>query len=109
MATLNMTARNWRHSTATRDTHLCKTDGSWTPCLGGDDAGFEGDGYCAPGYRGPRCELCDGPAHSRYFDKLDARCHDCGDMGGRATILVAVMLLLILIAAIGGSPAATRV
>jgi len=108
IATLNMTARYWRHSTATVETHFCKTDGSWSPCHGGGDAGFEGDGYCARGYRGPRCELCDGPAYSRFFDKLEARCHDCGDMGQRTTILVCVMLLLILLAAIGGNPAITR-
>jgi hypothetical protein len=65
----------------TTQTYHCKADGDWTPCRGGITAGDEGDGYCKEGYRGPRCELCDGSgsAYSRHFDKLDARCHDCGD------------------------------
>eukprot|EP00966_Prymnesium_polylepis_P042859 995896-Prymnesium_polylepis.1 len=58
--TLNLTSGYWRHSSATKQTHLCKSDGSWTPCIGGHAAGAHGDGYCAPGYRGPRCELCAG-------------------------------------------------
>ena len=96
IAALNITARYWRHSTATLETHLCKSDGSWSPCKGGADAGAEGDGYCAEGYRGPRCELCDGPAYSRYFDKLEARCHACGDLTARTIVAVCLMLLLIL-------------
>eukprot|EP00966_Prymnesium_polylepis_P269010 6214559-Prymnesium_polylepis.1 len=57
--------------------HYCKSTGNWTPCQGGIDAGDEGDGYCAEGYRGPRCEICSGPRYTRYFDKLDVRCHEC--------------------------------
>jgi hypothetical protein len=76
VVTFNLTAGYWRHSTATAETQPCKSDGSWTPCKGGANAGADGDGYCAQGYRGPRCELCDGPAYTRYFDKLEARCHD---------------------------------
>ena len=76
--------------------------------LGGGDAGTAGHGYCAEGYRGPRCELCDGLAHSRYFDKLDARCHDCGDMTARSAAVVCVVLLLTLLAAMSSSPASLR-
>mmetsp|Transcript_53830 Transcript_53830/g.159492 ORF Transcript_53830/g.159492 Transcript_53830/m.159492 type:complete len:407 (+) Transcript_53830:330-1550(+) len=76
IATLHLVRGHWRHSTATIKTYFCKSDGSWTPCHGGGDVSTQGDGYCAEGYRGPRCELCDGPAYSRYFDKLEARCHD---------------------------------
>ena len=107
MATLNLTAGNWRHSSATIETHNCKSDGSWTPCRGGDDAGADGDGYCEPGYRGPRCELCDGPAHTQYFDKLDARCRDCGDVKGRG-IAVASTLAAILLASVGLNSAMKR-
>ena len=47
----------------------------------GSDAGGDGDGYCEPGYRGPRCELCETSeaGSSRYFDHEDASCHDCGE------------------------------
>ena len=107
LATLQLVQAHWRHTGATVQTWRCKSDGSWSPCLGGANAGTEGDGYCAEGYQGPRCELCDGPAYSRYFDKLDARCHDCGDMGARSAVLVCVMLLLILLAAASGSSTVT--
>jgi hypothetical protein len=74
----------------------CKHSGDWSPCSGGVDAGAKGDSYCADGYRGPRCELCDGPAYTRYFDKLEARCHDCGNVTARsiAAMCCAVLLLL---------------
>ena len=108
IATLNLSAGYWRHSEATIETHRCKLDGSWSPCVGGGDAGIEGVGYCAAGYRGPRCELCDGPAYTRYFDKLEARCHECGSMTARTVVLVFVMILLTLVAAISGTPALPR-
>ena len=107
LATLQLTQAHWRHTNATMQTRRCKSDGSWSPCQGGTDAGAEGDGYCAKGYHGPRCELCNGPAYSRFFDKLDARCHDCGDMTARTVVLMCAILLLILLAAISGSAAVT--
>ena len=108
IASLNMTVGHWRHSTATVVTYRCKWDGSWTPCSGGAYVGAEGDGYCAPGYRGPRCELCDGPAYARYFDKLEARCHDCGDASARTVVLVCVMPILVVLAATARNPASRR-
>eukprot|EP00966_Prymnesium_polylepis_P164591 3805086-Prymnesium_polylepis.1 len=68
----------------------CASNGNFTPCVGGADAGVEGVGYCAEGYRGPRCEICSGLGYSRYFDKLEARCHDCGDMTLRTTVVASV-------------------
>eukprot|EP00966_Prymnesium_polylepis_P017695 407573-Prymnesium_polylepis.3 len=56
IATLHLTAGHWRHSNTSMEIWRCKASGSWSPCYGGGDAGFEGNGYCAPGYRGPRCE-----------------------------------------------------
>ena len=108
MASLTLARRWWRHSNATMQTWLCRASGSWTPCAGGTDTKGEGDGYCADGYRGPRCELCEGPAYSRYFDKLEARCHDCGDMTARYAVLVCVMLLLLLAGATGGMSSSLR-
>eukprot|EP00966_Prymnesium_polylepis_P313944 7254705-Prymnesium_polylepis.1 len=107
IATLNMTTGHWRHSTATAETFLCRSDGSWTPCTGGADAGVDGDGYCADGYRGPRCELCDGPAHSRHFHRLQARCDDCGDVSGR-TVAISSAALLVALAYFGLDSAAVR-
>jgi hypothetical protein len=80
--------------------------GGWTPCRGGTSAGHEGNGYCADGHIGPRCELCDGEKYARYFDKLDSRCHDCGDVTTRSTVIGCSILLVPII--IFGSRTATR-
>ena len=72
IASVTLDAGFWRHSTATGQVKRCGQSGSWSPCHGGSSAGIDGDGYCAEGYRGPRCELCDGPAYSKFFDKLHA-------------------------------------
>eukprot|EP00966_Prymnesium_polylepis_P008000 184203-Prymnesium_polylepis.1 len=77
-------------------TYRCKADGQWTPCRGGTNASDEGDGYCAEGYRGPRCELCDGPAYSKHFDTLSARCQDCGNATARVAIMVSTVLFMLL-------------
>ena len=108
LATLNLTESYWRHSNATNQTWACIVSGGWSPCRGGVDAGHEGDGYCAPGYRGPRCEMCmsagssDGPAlTARYFDKQDAKCHDCRGATTQAFIVLCVVLA-VLLALVGG-------
>eukprot|EP00966_Prymnesium_polylepis_P026982 624044-Prymnesium_polylepis.2 len=105
LAKLRLAHAHWRHTNATAQPWACKSDGGWSPCHGGSDAGTEGNGYCTEGYHGPRCELCDGPAYSKFFDKLDARCHDCGNMTARTAFLVCMMLFVILLAAITGSSA----
>jgi hypothetical protein len=46
----------WRHSAAALETWRCESDGDWSPCRGGADAGHDGDAYCETGYKGPRCE-----------------------------------------------------
>jgi hypothetical protein len=79
----------------------CHEKESWSPCRGGDDAGYDGDGFCEKGYHGPRCELCDDVDGVRYyFDTLDATCRDCADLTSRTT--VAVLSLLLFIFASGG-------
>ena len=95
LATLQLAYAHWRHANATTQTWHCKVEGSWSPCQGGAFSGAEGDGYCAEGYRGPRCELCEGLAYSRYFDQLDARCRDCGDLTVRTAPALAVAIILI--------------
>jgi hypothetical protein len=100
IATLNLTRGYWRHSALTIDMHGCKEDRVWTPCRGGANASSTGEGYCAEGYRGPRCELCAGQTYSKHFDKLSASCKDCGDVTARTTV-VASALLVVLLAAFG--------
>eukprot|EP00966_Prymnesium_polylepis_P171873 3974825-Prymnesium_polylepis.1 len=71
-------------------------------CVGGAEAGNNGDGYCAQGYHGPRCELCRGPAYSSYFDKLQARCRDCGNVTVRGVAwFCAAFLLLTVVFSLG--------
>jgi len=94
-ATLNLTRGYWRHSASTRETHACAYRGGWTPCRGGGDVGVDGDGYCAPGYRGPRCAVCGDAGYSMYFDKADARCYDCGDVASRSAPLVCILLFCV--------------
>ena len=110
ITTFLLTAGHWRHANTSMEIWRCKfASGGWSPCYGGDDAGFEGNGYCAPGYRGPRCEVCDSPDdNSEYFDELDAKCHNCGDVTTNASALFAT-LFIILLAAMGGTASVTRV
>ena len=100
--TLNLTRGSWRHSQATIQTWSCATSGGWTPCQGGVDAAYVGDGYCEVGYHGPRCELCNGP---RYFDQLDARCHDCGEVYAKAIALSCALVVAGLVVFCGGAVA----
>ena len=99
-ATVNVTSGYWRHSTLTVETHVCKSSGSWSPCFGGLDAGHDGNGYCASGFHGPRCELCDGQA--MYFDKLDASCRRCDDVGTQAAVVFSIFVCLLLATAGSG-------
>ena len=103
-ATLHVTAGYWRHSTATTQTYLCERTGTRSPCLGGADAGADGDGYCAAHHHGPRCELCSQANH--YFDADDARCKSCGDVAARS--VAAAVLVMCLLATIGGVVAAVK-
>mmetsp|Transcript_34887 Transcript_34887/g.96345 ORF Transcript_34887/g.96345 Transcript_34887/m.96345 type:complete len:1229 (-) Transcript_34887:3353-7039(-) len=94
----------WRHSAAALQTWRCKRSGSWSPCHGGVDAGNEGDGYCAAGYRGPRCELCNSTSdYSHYFDKHGARCHACGDVTAVVAAVTGVLFVVIIGVYSGGA------
>ena len=95
--TLNLTHGYWRHSDATLQTWRCLSSGSWSPCRGGVDAGNNGSNYCVAGYRGPLCEVCDGPEHTKYFDQLEARCHSCGDATTTYALFFCALLVVILV------------
>jgi hypothetical protein len=98
--TLNIEWGYWRHSGTTAQTWFCKSSGSWSPCIGGSLAGADGGQYCAAGHHGPRCELCDG---DQYFHKLDAKCHECGDVTSSATIIFCTVFVVLLTSAGGGA------
>ena len=81
-ASMSISHGYWRHSPSTEVTYRCKTSGTWSPCVGGRDAGTDGVGYCAAGFRGPKCEVCVEPKH--YFDSVSASCRACGNVAARA-------------------------
>jgi|EP00966_Prymnesium_polylepis_P139190 hypothetical protein len=66
LATVELPPGRWRLSGASEDVVKCfissATDSSsnttggasWSPCKGGVEIGFEGEGYCQVGYTGPR-------------------------------------------------------
>jgi hypothetical protein len=90
----------WRHSSATAILRSCKQRGDWSPCRGGNVSGSDvsGDGYCESGYRGPMCQLCDtADKHSKYFDTLQAKCYDCGDVTGRSAGIFAALVCVFLV------------
>jgi len=103
VATVALNTSYWRHSPETMQIWPCKQSGDWTPCSGGDEAGVDGSGYCELGYRGPRCELCDGGDNttSMYFNKFDARCHDCSSITTRAVIVGIGFVLSIILFELG--------
>ena len=68
----------WRASRFTTETAECRTAGAWTPCAAGRNGSKQGLGYCAAGYYGPKCELCE--RGNSYFDATAARCRTCGDI-----------------------------
>ena len=104
LETVEILPGSWRISAGTAKLYACASKGGWTPCQGGADAGDQGDGYCADGYHGPRCELCDGPPYSKYFDKvLNARCQDCGDVTAKSAIASCVIMIILILAVLGGS------
>ena len=87
LATVPLHPARWRHSNRTASIYECDSSG----CPGGDWKGT-GDGYCAPGREGPRCEWCSDP--SRYYDALTTTCEDCGDMAGYALRQMAILLAI---------------
>ena len=101
--------QHWRLAALSPRTYVCSSapstlsTGPTTPCLGGNDAGEDGKGYCAEGHEGPRCELCvqNVSESRRYFDSEQARCVACPSVRDRATIVGAavggVVLLIALI------------
>lgn len=107
VATLLLDPGYWRHSALTTTAYRCKKKGSWSPCIGGD-VGIDGDGYCAPGYGGPRCEVCYSLTNAtEYFDEQAARCRECGDVAAQGTTLFCILVFLLLFGA-GGSAMLVR-
>ena len=81
----------WRLSDRSDDLSKCEFsyNGSFTPCVGGANAGHRGDGYCLPGHEGPRCEVCNDTTY--YFNYIEAQCVKCPTGGVVAGLVVGVL------------------
>jgi len=103
----------WRISASSTDIFACPFSGS---CKGGwgdssssrrfllVDGDDYGDAYCAPGYLGPLCGVCD--PNGYYFDSDEALCMSCESSWGLGVLTsptVFVFLVFILIALVGSA------
>jgi len=83
----------WRLGNAS--TQLLKCEGSnstTTPCDGGLDAGYLGNGYCVANHTGLRCEVC---VPDWYFDKGIAECRSCDEARRVAGVFCGVVFGLV--------------
>jgi hypothetical protein len=102
-ATLHVNPGGWRLSEQTTTIYPCKTatvdspNGTLTtsPCLGGDQVGHNGDGYCRPEVHGPLCEEC--KAADEFFDEARGQCAPCDDVPNLVGVLSVAYASLMLI------------
>jgi hypothetical protein len=73
--TLSLSRNHWRLSLRTVDIHSCPESGGVADSACEGSANGTGDGYCAAGYAGPRCEVC--LRSAEYFNDLTHRCEAC--------------------------------
>jgi hypothetical protein len=115
IGTLPLLPNYWRHSARSIDIHRCNPQharSNVTTCvppasitrrrLSEEIPLAGGDAYCATGYTGPRCSVCDQQFYRDtegshfYFDADEWQCKRCGNVGVALTVW-----LLILLAAVG--------
>ena len=84
LQTLRLTSGIWRLGSDSLDLQRCADydDSSKTPCLGGADAGDDGDGYCREGHTGPLCSSC---INASTYLNDNGECAACPAVGGRST------------------------
>ena len=80
LESLDLRAGHWRFGSRSQDIRTCdrvgnESNGGWSPCRGGDDAGELGDGHCMPGHQGPLCQVCSNSSH--YYRGDQAMCVEC--------------------------------
>lgn len=85
----------WRLSN--RSMEMTKCDGSAVEqrCLGGKDAGVDGEGYCGNLYTSPECQLC----RDKGFYRRRNECVQCPKMGGRLAALTGIAVCMAVAAA----------
>ena len=95
----NLSFAHWRLSNASLAISKCAVArNNVTSCVGGDNGGVEGAGYCLPNHKGPLCQVCDlADGKRRYFSAKAGMCKECPAVGsplGAAFALAAVALSL---------------
>ncbi|KAG5192406.1 hypothetical protein JKP88DRAFT_284355 [Tribonema minus] len=93
-ATLSLQQGYWRGDDSQDVIHECLLAEA---CAGGrlEVAAFDADGYCAEGYRGPYCAVCD----AGYASAGAYKCHNCTPGNKAAAWAGVVVMLLVLVAA----------
>lgn len=101
LANIVLERHRWRMGHAAKTVSHCieSTEGV-SACLGGDDPGIDGEGYCVAGHYGPRCQLCSNA--SLYFDEDLGTCKDCPKAGDMFLIGVIAAGALLAVAALYG-------
>jgi hypothetical protein len=91
---LELSPGYWRLSAATGVVRECTLPGA---CVGGSVFENSGDGYCAPGYIGPLCAVCD-TSDNFFFDASVAACVSCAGRsivdGATPALLLGAMFVL---------------
>jgi len=83
---LTIEPKNWRISGKTDVIHECPYPEA---CLGGSEFTDEGNGYCAVGYKGPLCSVCE---EDYYLNQAIPSCIKCG--AGESTLSWQIITLL---------------
>jgi hypothetical protein len=89
LPTMSLKYGAWRLSPFSHMLEECEQTGAGvSPCVGGDDSGTDGDGYCRSGHSGFRCQVC---ADGFFFSVAQAGCITCSPIG--RTFLMYLALL----------------
>jgi len=104
LRTLGLKADYWRISANTTVIHRCPFDQACGGGFGTDEASqhqfnFQSDDYCAQGYTGPLCAVCDS---GYFFIAAERTCKQCGEVDAEARAAVPMVLFgLVFLVAVG--------
>ena len=97
LETLVLPPGHWRASPNSTILYPCRNFGGGDSsgevrCAGGAFAGTIGDGYCAPGFAGPECQLC---SASNHYLVDGEECKECANRAASAGRLTGIALGII--------------
>ena len=87
LETLPLKAGFWRASKSSDVLYECRRfggdgDAGEKRCAGGSEFGIDGSGYCAPGFKGPECQLCEEEDHYLTNGNTCSQCAAVGELVG---------------------------